>query len=66
MSVTLPEIYAISAVGDRWLMTAPDEHAHARGRTFERRELRAADMAPTPARRPRDSEPTQRKGKLRR
>jgi hypothetical protein len=66
MSVVLPEIYAVAAVGDRWVMVAVDEHAHARGRTFERRELRAADMAPTPARRPRDSEPTQRKRKLRR
>ena len=54
MSATLPGIYSVRAVGDRWLMVAPDGHAVPGGRTFERRELRAADMAPTPARRPRE------------
>jgi hypothetical protein len=63
MSATLPGIYSVSAVGDRWLMVAPDGHALPRGRTFERRELRPADVAPMPARRPRESEP---KRKLRR
>ena len=61
MSVVLPEVYAVAAVGGRWVMVAPDEHALPGGRTFERRELRPADLAP--ARRPRDSEP---KRKLRR
>jgi hypothetical protein len=61
MSATLPGIYSVSAVGDRWLITAIDEHALPGGRTFARRELRAADMAP--ARRPREFEP---KRKLRR
>src|SRR4051794_28940120 len=63
MSVTLPEIYAVAAVGWRWVMVAVDDRALPGGRTFARRELHAADMAPRPARRPRESEP---KRKLRR
>jgi hypothetical protein len=58
MSATVPEIYSGSAVGDRWLMVAPDEHALPGGRVFERRELRQADVAP--ARRPREAEPKQK------
>jgi hypothetical protein len=52
MSVVLPEIYAVAAVGGRWVMVAVDDHALPGGRTFERRELRPADLA----RRPREAE----------
>jgi hypothetical protein len=38
MSVVFPEVYAVAAVGGRWVMVAVDEHALPRGQTFERRE----------------------------
>jgi hypothetical protein len=54
----LPQIFALQA--DRRQSSSCrrlDDHALPGGRTFERRELRAADMAPAPARRPRESKP---------
>jgi hypothetical protein len=59
MSVVLPEIYAVAAVGGRWVMVAVDDHALPGGRTFERRELR-----PDVARLPREA--AEAKQKLRR
>jgi hypothetical protein len=41
----LPGVYAVHFAGDRWLSIAPDQRA-MHGRTFERIELRTADMAP--------------------
>jgi hypothetical protein len=62
----LPSFALLRTGDDRVQIVAPDGWSLAAGRTLEGRELRAADMAPTPARRPRDSEPTQRRRKLRR
>jgi hypothetical protein len=58
----LPDTFALFRTdNDRLQIVSPDSWSLAAGQTFERRELRAADMAP--ARRPREFEP---KRKLRR
>jgi hypothetical protein len=48
MKHPLPDVYAVQRLGDRWLMLAPSEQTLAR--TFDRRELRAVDVEPAPAR----------------
>jgi len=44
----LPDMYAVQRVGDRWLVVSVNEWSLAAGRTFERREMRAADVALAP------------------
>ena len=39
---------AVQRVGDRWLVVSVNEWSLAAGRTFERREMRAADVALAP------------------
>jgi len=41
-------MYAVQRVGDRWLVVSVNEWSLAAGRTFERREMRAADVALAP------------------
>jgi hypothetical protein len=40
MSETLPSVFAVQFIGDRWLSVAPSDGARG---TFERRELRMVD-----------------------
>jgi len=55
----LPDMYAVQRVGDRWLVVSVNEWSLAAGRTFERREMRAADVALAPPC-PRPEKPAQR------
>ena len=55
----LPGMYAVQRVGDRWLVVSVNEWSLAAGRTFERREMRAADVALAPPC-PRPEKPAQR------
>ena len=55
----MPGMYAVQRVGDRWLVVSVNEWSLAAGRTFERREMRAADVALAPPC-PRPEKPAQR------
>jgi hypothetical protein len=56
----LPDTFALFRTdNDRLQIVSPDSWSLAAGQTFERRELRAADMAP--ARRPCEVKPKQQK-----